>query len=104
MLVIHPKLLLGRKSRNGLWHLREKKRAQVTTLRNQTEIRDEGTHRLGVTLEGIGGYIDGLGLGIFVPFLNLVHCILVTGGSVHICSRWDGGKMLGGRGHLVSGS
>jgi hypothetical protein len=51
--------------------------------RPDTKRRDERTHSLDVTLEGIVGYIDGVRLARFVPFLNLVHRIVVAGGTVH---------------------
>ena len=60
-----------------------------------------GTHSLDVTLQGIVGYIDGLRLSRFTPSLDLVHRILVAGGTIyHICGRIftnkrDGGEDVG---------
>jgi hypothetical protein len=49
-------------------------------------------------------YIEGMGLVHFVPFLDLVHRILVASDTVHhiygeiSTSKWDGGKMYEGGG------
>jgi hypothetical protein len=63
-------------------------RAKGNALRNRTERRDGRTHSPGVAPGGILGYIGGGGVDIFVPFLNLLHRILVAGDTVHhICNR-----------------
>ena len=84
MAVDRPKLLIGRRPR-WLGHLRK-----GNVMRRGSEYRrDKRTHVLDVTFHGVVRYIDrNDSRTSSVPLLDLVHRILVAGGTVyHVCSR-----------------
>lgn len=81
MLVDNPKLLVGWRCPHGLGYLH----TNVTGWKAETG--DSRTHRIDVTSMGIVGYVNSLPLPGFLSFLDLVHRILVAGGTVyHVCS------------------
>jgi hypothetical protein len=81
MLVDHPKLLVCWRCPHGLGYLHNKHHGLGE--RRWTAV--EQTHRLNMTLMGIGGYLNSLPR--FFSLLDLGHRILVVGVTIHhVCT------------------